>query len=95
MSKFILIAATLLAVPAPVVAQTIFEDGVDVTKFTPTKQDKLKSDWDKVECRTEDTLGSRLDRNRVCLTKWQWWAYEQEAKQRVYDWQRIGLNISH
>lgn len=92
MSKFVVIAAVLLAVPAPVVAQIIFVD--DLTKFTPTKADKSKSDLDKLECRSQDVLGSRLERHQVCLTKEQWFSYEQEAKQRVYDWQRIGLNIS-
>lgn len=92
MSKFVMIAAALLAVPAPVVAQIVFQD--DSTKFTPTKADKSKSDLDKVVCRAEDVLGNRLERHQVCLTKEQWFSYEQEAKQRVYDWQRIGLNVS-
>lgn len=90
MSKFILIAAALLSAPAPVFAQIIFDDGVDVTKFTPTKQDKLKSDWDKVECRNQDVLGSRLERHHVCLTKWQWWTYEQETKQWIQSMERLG-----
>ena len=89
MLKIALLAAGLLAVPAPVLAQIVFVD--PPPQFTPTKADKAKSDWDKVECRSEDALGSRLDRHQVCLTKWQWWSYEQEAKQRAYDWQRIGL----
>lgn len=95
MSKFILIAATLLVVPAPVVAQIVFEDPVDMSKFTPTKQDKLKSDLDHLECRSQDVIGSRLERHQVCMTKQQWLSYEMEEKNRVYDWQRIGLNVSH
>ena len=89
MSKFALIAAALLAVPAPVFAQIIFVD--DLSKFTQTKSDKSKSDLDKLICRSEDSLGSRLDRHQVCLTKQQWFSYEQEAKQRVQQWQIIGL----
>ena len=89
MSKFAIIAAALLAVPAPVLAQIVFQD--DLTKFTPTKSDKAKSDTDKIVCRAQDDLGSRLERHQVCLTKQQWLTYEQEAKQRVADWQRIGL----
>ena len=88
-SKFAIIAAALLAVPAPAFAQIVFED--DLTKFTPTHSDKAKSDLDKLVCRSEDELGSRLGRHQVCLTKQQWLTYEQEAKQRVSDWQRIGL----
>ncbi|NUQ17545.1 MAG: hypothetical protein HOP95_03690 [Sphingomonas sp.] len=89
MSKFVFIAVALLAVPAPLFAQIVFQD--DLTKFTPTKADKNKSDLDKLVCRSQDVLGSRLERHQVCLTKEQWFSYEQEAKQRVYDWQRIGL----
>jgi len=92
MSKFPLTAAALLAISAPVLAQiTIVEVP---TQFIPTKADKSKSDLDKVECRNEDVLGSRLERHQVCMTKQQWWSYELEAKNRVYDWQRIGL-VSH
>jgi hypothetical protein len=93
MRTFPLIAAALLAIPAPALAQIVFVDSPSVPP--PTKAEKGKSDWDKIQCRAEDDLGSRLARHQVCLTKWQWYAYEQEAKQRVYDWQRIGLNVSH
>ena len=89
MSKFAIIAAALLAVPAPAFAQIIFVD--DLSKFTPTQADKAKSDLDKLVCRSQDVLGSRLERHQVCLTKQQWFSYEQEAKQRVQQWQIIGL----
>ncbi len=89
MSKFAIIAAALLAVPAPAFAQIVFVD--DLSKFTPAKSDQFKSDLDKIVCRSQDDLGSRLERHQVCLTKQQWLSYEQEAKQRVADWQRIGL----
>lgn len=95
MSKSILIAATLLAAPSPLFAQIEIQDPVDLTKLTPTAQDKVKGDWDKIECRAQDVTGSRLERHQVCLTKWQWWANEQEDKNRVYEWQRIGFNVSH
>ncbi|HEX3422583.1 MAG TPA: hypothetical protein VHS33_04175 [Sphingomicrobium sp.] len=89
MSKFALIAIALSIISAPVTAQIVFEG--DLTKFTPTKEDKARSDWDKIECRAEDVLGSRLERHQVCLTKWQWYSYELEEKQRVQQWQIIGL----
>ena len=89
MSKFAIIGAALLAVPAPVFAQIIFVD--DLSKFTPTQSNKVKSDLDKVQCRSEDVLGSRLERHQVCLTKEQWYLYEQEAKQRVREWEVIPL----
>ena len=92
MLKFAFIGAALVAAPAPALAQIVFVD--PPSHFELTKADKFKSDLDKVECRSEDVLGSRLERHQVCLTKEQWFSYEQEAKQRVYDWQRIGLNVS-
>ena len=92
MLKYVIIAAALSAAPSPVLAQIVFVD--PPSHFTLTNADKAKSDLDKLECRSEDVLGSRLERHQVCLTKEQWFSYEQEAKQRVYDWQRIGLNIS-
>ena len=89
MLRFAITASVLFAIATPVSAQIVFVD--DLSKFTPTKADQFKSDWDKVECRAEDVLGSRLERHQVCLTKWQWWSYEQDAKQRVNEWQRIGF----
>ncbi|HEV2624771.1 MAG TPA: hypothetical protein VGV62_06595 [Xanthobacteraceae bacterium] len=92
MLKLLLIAAALSVVPAPILAQITI---VDIpTKVVPTKVGS-KSDLDNLECRSEDTLGSRLERHQVCMTKQQWWSYELEAKNRVYDWQRIGFNVSH
>jgi hypothetical protein len=88
MSSFPVVAAVLLMVPTPVLAQIVFED--PPPKVAPTKASNLKSDWDKIECRAEDVLGSRLERHLVCLTKWQWWANEQETKQRVREWERLG-----
>lgn len=89
MSRLSLIAATLLVIPAPVLAQFVFEG--DLTKFTPTKADKSKSDLDHLECRAQDVLGSRLERHQVCLTKGQWAIYEQEDKQAIHDWKVLGL----
>jgi len=88
MSKSSLIAAALFVIPAPAVAQIVFVDPPAIAP--PTRADKAKSDTEKIECRAEDTLGSRLERHQVCLTKEQWWAYEQEDKQRVQEWQIIG-----
>jgi hypothetical protein len=79
MSKLACIAATLFVIPTPVLAQIVF---VDVpTKVEPTKADSPKSDTDKIECRTQDTTGTRLGRHVVCLTREQWWLYEHEQKE--------------
>ena len=93
MSKFPLLAAALFVVSTPVSAQIVIEDSPPLPP--PTKAGVNKSDWDKVVCRSQDVLGSRLEKHQICLTKWQWWTYEQEEKDMVYDWQRIGLNVSH
>lgn len=89
MSKFSLIAAAFFVIPAPTLAQIVIEE--PPSRAVQSKASDLKSDWDKVECRSEDVLGSRLERHQVCLTKWQWWSYEQEAKARVQQWQIIGF----
>jgi hypothetical protein len=93
MPKFPLVAAASLVIPAPLLAQIVIVESPPVVQ--PMKADASKTDWDKVECRSQDELGSRLRKHQVCLTKWQWFSYEQEEKNLVYDWQRIGLNVSH
>ena len=89
MSKSLLVAAALLLNSAPALAQIVIVDSPPVPP--PTKSDQARSDWDKIQCRSEGVTGSRLERHQVCLTRWQWWAYEQEAKQRVQQWQIIGF----
>ena len=92
MSKLALLTAGLLIIPAPVAAQITVDDApIKVALAKPN----LKSDLDRIECRAEDTTGSRLQRNRVCLTKQQWWSYEQEAKQRVQQWQIVAYANNH
>jgi hypothetical protein len=93
MSKLFLVAAGLLIVSAPAFAQIVIQD--TPAPVVPANNAGSKSDLDKVECRMQETIGSRLQSHQVCLTKQQWWTYEQEAKLRVYDWQRIGFNVSH
>ena len=93
MSKFRLIAAALSVISAPAAAQIVFEN-VPV-QIQPEKASPVKSDWDKIECRSEDVLGSRLEKNKVCLTKWQWWTFEQEEKQRLQQWQIVGYATNH
>lgn len=89
MSKLSYLVAALLIIPAPALAQITFQDSPAFAP--PTKAEKSKSDLDKVVCRSQDTLGSRLERHQVCMTKQQWWTYEQENKNKVHDLQVIGL----
>jgi hypothetical protein len=81
--------ALLLVLPAPALAQIVFQDAPVVPP--PTKAEKSKSDMDKIVCRSQETIGSRLERQQVCLTKQQWLSAEQEAKLKVHDMQVIGL----
>lgn len=90
MSKFAFITAALLIIPSPVLAQIVFDDSPP-PPVAPAKGPKAKSDVDKVECRSQETLGSRLQTHQVCMTKSQWYAYEQAYKEKVDQWQRTGL----
>jgi hypothetical protein len=92
MSKFAFIALGLLLTPAPVLAQIVFDDSPPAQAKA---QPKKKSDVDKIECRTQDTLGSRLQAHQVCMTKQQWATYELDSKLKVHEMQDIGLNASH
>lgn len=92
MYKSFLITAALLTIPVPVAAQIVFVE--PPPQAATANAASSNSDWEKIECRTQDVLGSRLERHKVCLTKWQWWNYEQEAKQRVEQWQIIGF-VTH
>ena len=89
MSKFAFITAALLMLPAPALAQIVFDDPLPPQAHA--KPDKNKSDLDKVICRSQDELGSRLERHQVCMTKQQWATNEQEAKNKVHDMQVLGL----
>ena len=85
MTKLAYITAALMVIPAPALAQIVFDDSPPVA--ASAKGAKPKSDVDKVECRSQDTLGSRLQPHQVCMTKSQWFAYEQGYKQDVSNMQ--------
>lgn len=88
MSKLPLIVAALLVVPAPGLAKIVFQESAP--RHSPPKAENAKSDLDNIECRNEDVTGSRLKAHQVCLTRQQWWSYEQEDKQRLQEMQIIG-----
>lgn len=90
MSKLAYLTAALLILPGPALAQIVFQDAPPIAP--PTKADKMKSDTEKVVCRSQDTLGSRLQKHEVCMTKQQWFANEQDAKNKVHDLQVVGLS---
>jgi hypothetical protein len=85
MLKFAYIAAALMLGPAPAFAQIVFDDTAAATA-TPARAG-AKSDLDKIVCRVQDTIGSRVQAHRVCLTKQQWFQAEQDEKNKVKELQ--------
>lgn len=83
MSKFAFITAGLLTVSAPAFSQIVIQD--TPTPVVPAKNAGSKSDVDKVVCRVQETIGSRLESHQVCMTKQQWWQYEQDNKRKVQE----------
>lgn len=64
----------LVAATAPAMAQ----NAAPATPAAPVQAQK--DPLDKIVCRTEDTLGTRLGAHRVCATLREW--HEQEAQNR-------------
>ncbi|HEX3422365.1 MAG TPA: hypothetical protein VHS33_03040 [Sphingomicrobium sp.] len=87
MSKVLYVAAALLVVPAPSLAQIVIGD--TPAPAATTKVATTKSDLDKIECRSQDTIGSRLQGHQVCMTKQQWWQAEQDNKRKVEELQDL------
>jgi hypothetical protein len=85
MIKLAFLTAAVLVVPAPAFAQIVFQD----TPATATPKDVTKSDLDKLVCRRQETLGSRLQAKQVCLTKEQWFQQEQANKDKVRELQDL------
>lgn len=88
MLKLAYLTAALIVLPAAALAQSAAAPAVPAPAASP---DKSKSDLDKVICRSQDEIGSRLERHQVCLTKQQWATNEQEAKNKVREMQIIPL----
>ena len=77
MSKLAYIGAALLAVPTPLLAQA------QQAAPAPAKPPSALTDANKVVCRTQEEIGSRLQQHKVCMTNEQWKAYAQEYKDQV------------
>lgn len=93
MLKYAFIAAGVLVISAPAVAQIVIQDNPPVAA---KKGAGAKSDLDQVVCRTQDTIGSRLQSHQVCMTKEQWALFEQDTKRRVEELQDLaGVRPSH
>ena len=87
MSKLACLMAVLTALPAPAFAQIVFQEAPVVPPAAKTEQGK--SDMNKIVCRSQETIGSRLERQQVCMTKQQWWQAEQDNKRKVQELQDL------
>ena len=84
MLAYLTVAA--LVVPAPAMAQIVFDDSP--AKAVPAKS-AAKGDLDKIECRQQETIGSRLQAHKVCLTREQWIQAEQDNRRKVQELQEL------
>lgn len=85
MSKLAWITAAALLIPAPALAQIVFDDSPPPA--APAKAANGKSGVDKVICRSQDEIGSRLKTHQVCLTAEQWRTYELDVQHQLSDLQ--------
>jgi len=83
MMKSLVIAASLLALAAPVGAQTAPADPATGQSSTPKAKDPNRMICEKVE-----EIGTRLGGRKVCRTSAEWDAARRAAKGQVDDWQR-------
>ena len=82
MAKVAYVAAALLAISAPALAQIVFDDSAPPPAAAKAPA-KAKGDSSKVVCRSQETIGSRLQAHQVCMTVDQWRTYEQAYKDQV------------
>lgn len=69
--------------------QALPQPEIDLTKFAGGD---VKTDVNKIICRQQDEIGSRLRHNKVCLTQGQWLEYEAENRQHIREMERLGLS---
>jgi hypothetical protein len=75
-----------MLLPAPLSAQKItFEESPPPA----AKSASANSDLDKVVCRTEEEIGSRLRAHKVCLTVEQWKRYQDDYKEEIQEIQSL------
>lgn len=54
----------------------------------PVKADPKESGVDRIVCKREDEIGSRLKAKKVCMTNAEWAQFEAQHRQDVNDMQR-------
>ena len=81
MLKFAFLTVSLLAA-APVLAQPAPPAAPSQPQQTASV-DKKQNPLDKIICRTEDTVGSRLKAHKVCATLREWKDQEDENRMEL------------
>ena len=76
MRKYVSLLVLAMVTP-PLAAQTGNSPGASVPPAPQAKENPL----DKIVCRSEETIGSRLKKHKVCATLREW--QEQAAENRV------------
>jgi len=83
MMKFV--ALILIAAATPAIAQ---EPAPQTQKVEPAKKNPL----DKIVCRTEEGLGSRLNRKKVCMSLGDWKAQADDARNTTERMQQMNAD---
>lgn len=72
---------TAVVLSAPLAAQS--------PQAQPIQTDPKKSDSNKLVCKTEDSIGSRLGNKKVCLTVQEWKERADFYRDQTESWQRM------
>ena len=80
----------LVAAASPAIAQAPAPQPQQPQVTAPVKKNPL----DKVVCRTEQTVGSRLGGHRVCATVREWQEQAQESRDALEKIQQQGYGIT-
>jgi hypothetical protein len=91
MVKFIALGI-LAAAAAPAIAQT----AAPATQAAPAPQAaKPQNPLDKIVCRYEDTVGTRLGGHKVCATLREWQEQERDNQDATQKWQQQTSQTGH
>lgn len=84
------VSILILAFAAPAYAQTPAPPPAQTQPAAPAAKE---NPLDKVVCRSEDTVGSRLKKHKVCATVREWQEMEAESRQELQLYQQRGQAV--
>ena len=87
MLKSIIFIAAGVAVAMPAAAQTTVQP-------QPVQAPTAKSDVDKLICKKQEEIGSRLGAKKVCMTVAQWLVFQNDVKDQTRRIEILG-HVSH